>query len=371
MEVRMSRPDCRRSPRLEHLESREVLTAAGPSALQQQTLELLNMARTDPSAMADWVASHLTSSERQTLSYYGVDLQAKLNSIRSATPQPALAWNDLLAQAAQGHSEDMFQQNFQGHAGSNGSSSDQRIDATGYSRAVSSKENAYAYSTSVEDAMEAFMLDWGVSNNGHFNNLMEPGVSPDQANRAVGIGIAETGKTGVGAIVMTQDFDSPKNAKPELLGVAYNDDGSHAYAPGQGRGGVTITAVNEQSGASTSVQTWNQGGYQMALDPGTYNVTASVNGQAIDSRTETIGNDNVKVDYNVTKLMQSPNTTQSPGPSSTRNPGAGSNQIEMAPQSLVQQQLLNQDQFSGATSTVSSLQAVSQNLGLSVSPFSQ
>ena len=81
--------------------------------------------------------------------------------------------------------------------------------------------------------------------------------------------------------------------------------------------------------------------------------------------------DNVKVDYNVTKLMQSPNMTQSPGPSSTRNPGAGSNQIEMAPQSLVQQQLLNQDQFSGATSTVSSLQAVSQNLGLSVSPFSQ
>ena len=366
----MSRPDCRRSPRLERLESREVLTAGGPSPLQQQTLELLNMARTNPAAMADWVASHLTSNERLTLNYYGVDLQAKLNSIRSATPQPPLAWNDLLAQAAQGHSVDMFQHNFQDHSGSDGSSPDQRIDATGYSQAVSSKENAYAYATSVEDAMEAFMLDWGVSNDGHFNNLMQPGVSPDQANREVGVGIVETGKPGVGAIVMTQDFDSPTNAKPELLGVAYNDDGSHAYAPDQGRGDVTITAVNEQTGALTSVQTWDQGGYQMPLDPGTYKLTACVNGQVIDSRMETIRNDNVKVDYNVTELMQSPNTTQSPGPNPTQNPGAGSNQIVMAPQSLVQQQDLNQNQFPGTTSTVSNLQTVSQCLGLSVFPFS-
>ncbi len=367
----MSRPVCRRSPRLERLESREVLTAGGPSALQQQTLELLNMARTSPAATADWVASHLTSSERQTLDYYGVDLQAKLNSIRSATPQPSLAWNDRLAQAAQGHSVDMFEHNFQDHFGSDGSSPDQRIDATGHSRAVSSKENAYAYATSVEDAMEAFLLDWGVSNDGHFNNLMEPGVSPDQANREVGVGIVETGKTGVGAIVMTQDFDSPTNAKPELLGVAYNDDGSHAYALGQGRGDVTITAVNEQTGALTSVQTWDEGGYQMALDPGTYDVTASINGQVIDSRMVTIRNVNVKVDYNVTKLMQSPNTTQSPGPNPTQNPGAGSKQTVMAPQSLVQQQDLNQNQFPGTTATVSNLQSVSQTLGLSFCHFGQ
>ncbi|MBV8558870.1 MAG: hypothetical protein JO116_25295 [Planctomycetaceae bacterium] len=366
----MSRPACRRSPRLEHLESREVLTAGGPSALQQQTLELVNMARTNPAAMADWVASHLTSSEQETLNYYGVNLQAKLNSIRSATPQPPLAWNNLLAQAAQGHSEDMVQNNFQGHTGSDGSSPDQRVKATGYSQAVPSKENAYAYASSVNDAMEAFMLDWGVSSDGHFNNLMQPGVSPDQANREVGIGIVQTGKTGAGAIVMTQDFDSPTNAKPELLGVAYNDDGSHAYEPGEGRGDVTITAVNKQTGASTSVQTWDQGGYQMALDPGKYNVTASVNGKVIDSRTVTIGNDNVEVDYNVTELMQSPNTIQSPVPNPTQNPGAGSNQIVIAPQFLVQQKDLNQNQLLGSTSTVSNLQAVSQSLGLSVSPFS-
>ena len=55
------------------------------------------------------------------------------------------------------------------------------------------------------------------------------------------------------------------------MGVAYNDNaGTGFYQPGEGQGGVQIDAVNLQTGAVSSTQTWDSGGYELALAPGQY-----------------------------------------------------------------------------------------------------
>ena len=96
----MSRPTFRRIIRLETLESRELLTAGGPSAEAQFMLEELNVARTNPAAAAQEFTTNLDANTVASLQYYNTDLNAVRNALSSATPRQPLAWNDQLAQAA-------------------------------------------------------------------------------------------------------------------------------------------------------------------------------------------------------------------------------------------------------------------------------
>src|SRR5512143_2051442 len=76
-EVRMTRLKTRRTLRLEALENRSLLTAAGgPSAQAQYMLELINLARTNPAAVAERVTSNLDANVAATLQHYNVDLNA-------------------------------------------------------------------------------------------------------------------------------------------------------------------------------------------------------------------------------------------------------------------------------------------------------
>ena len=70
-EVRMTRPKFRRSLRFENLETRQLMSAGGPTAQEQYMLELINQARTNPQAAADRVTSNLTPDVVATLNYYG------------------------------------------------------------------------------------------------------------------------------------------------------------------------------------------------------------------------------------------------------------------------------------------------------------
>ncbi len=299
----MARSKFRRAPRFENLESRQLLstgvTSQGPTADAQYMLQLINEARTNPSAAAQFIQSNVTPDIQDTLNYYGVNLQATLQKIGTATPQPPLAWNAQLAQAAQGHSQDMANNGFQSHTGSDGSSPQQRVAQAGYNNANSVGENAYAYSDSVDQAMEAFLVDWGVADDGHRANIQQPGVSSQNAYRDAGIGLASTAPgSSVGPMVVTQDFASQANEQAQVVGVAFHDSqGTGFYAVGQGAGGIQITAVNTQTGQTTSTQTWASGGYAMSLAPGQYQIIASVNNKVIASRTTSIGNVNVEQDF--------------------------------------------------------------------------
>ena len=294
----MARPLSRRNLRFDSLESRQLLTAGGPTAEAQYMLEMINLARTNPTAAAERITTNMTPDIVSTLNYYGVDVNQAKQEISSATPQPPVAWSNLLTNAAQGHSQDMANTKVQSHSGSDGSTINSRINDSGYTNASSAGENAYAYATTVDEAMQAFLFDWGVADKGHRRNLLQPDVSANNAYRDVGIGIVRTNDPKFGPVVITQDFGSQPNEKAQLVGTVFNDNnGNHFYDIGEGAGNVLITATNLATGQSTSVQTWDAGGYQIPLDPGQYRVTASVNNQVVKATNVTINTVNVYHDF--------------------------------------------------------------------------
>lgn len=83
-------------------------------------------------------------------------------------PAPALAWNDLLTQAAAGHSQDMMANNFFSHTGFNGSTLGQRVTAAGYNWS-SVGENIAAGQASINS-----VVDGWIASPGHCANIMNP-----------------------------------------------------------------------------------------------------------------------------------------------------------------------------------------------------
>jgi uncharacterized protein YkwD len=265
----------------------------------------INLARTNPPAAAQRIAADITPDIQATLQHFGVNLSATEQAIASAAPLPPLAWNNQLAQAAQGHSQDMANKQYQSHTGSDGSSPQQRMQQAGYTGASSSAENAYAYASSVEESMQAFLIDWGVPDNGHRNNLLQPGVSAQNSYRDVGIGLVQTSSSTFGPLVVTQDFGAQPNSPAQVVGVAYNPaNGDPYYESNEGAANVQIDAVNLKTGQVTSTQTGAFGGYQMALAPGSYRLIASVNDDVIKTVDITVGNTNIEQDFTLNGAWQ-------------------------------------------------------------------
>jgi uncharacterized protein YkwD len=95
---------------------------------------------------------------------------------------PPLVMNPLLRQAAQAHSEDMLDNNFFSHTGSNGSSHGQRISATGY-RAATTGENIAAGRSTADATMNQWM-----NSSGHCRNLMSADFTEIGVGHANGSG---------------------------------------------------------------------------------------------------------------------------------------------------------------------------------------
>jgi uncharacterized protein YkwD len=305
----MARFQFRRSLRFENLEARQLMSSGGPTDQEQYMLQLLNEARTNPAAAAAQVtsASNLNADVQATLKFYNVNLQQVAQTIGTATPQPPLAWNQDLANAAQGQSQYEADTQTQTHTGSGGSTTEQRIEAAGYTNPTSSGENTYAFATSVLESMQAFLIDWGVPSDGHRINIQQPGVSAQNAYTSVGIGDVQTSASNpsFGPMVITQDFGSQANTQAQVVGVAYSDNaGTGFYLPGEGQGGVQIDAVNLQTGAVSSTQTWDSGGYELPLAPGQYRLIASLNNNVIQSSNITVNNVNIEQDFILTNPQQ-------------------------------------------------------------------
>jgi len=338
----MSRPSFRRTMTLESLEKREVLSAA-PDGLRQYALELINLARTNPSGAADWITAHADDKVQRDVAHFGVDLNQELSQIRAAPAQPPLAWSDALGVAAQGQSQDQADHNFQGHNGSDGSDLSARLNRVGYGDLISAGEDAFAYAKSVDHSMAAFLIDWGFTGNNkpHRQNILQNGVSAADAFSEVGIGIVHTGNDGtattVGPNVVTIDFGRPKNGQPQVLGVAYDDkNGNGSYDLDEGHAGVHIHAVNLDTQASADVDTAGGGGYQFPLAPGKYELTATVGGSVVGRQDVTMGTQNLKVDFNLTNpTVVAPATPTQPATAvattATTDPSASTPTPALAP----------------------------------------
>ncbi|HEY7117985.1 MAG TPA: CAP domain-containing protein [Tepidisphaeraceae bacterium] len=267
-----------RPVKLETLESRTLLSAAGPTPREQQMLEFLNRLRAHPAQELPLILNSKDPDIQRALSFFKVDRKALANQWTSLSAVPPLAWNDQLAKAGKDHNQRMIASDQQSHQLPGEEPLLGRVQRAGYRDASFVGENVFAFMDSVPYGHAGFAVDWGDGPHGiqnppgHRENLMA-GMFDE-----VGISIADapTGKA-VGPLVVSEDFGSRRGQQPFLLGTVYDDKNRDGcYTPGEALPDVTVIASGKAGTFVTTSMT--AGGYQMQLPPGTYSVTASGGG---------------------------------------------------------------------------------------------
>ena len=138
--------------------------SAGPAASSPST--------ESPSAPAP------TATATCGLSNFATAALTRINQLRATgascgargvfAPTTALAWSNLLTQAAEGHSSDMASVNFFSHTSSDGRTLAPRVSATGYTWLTLGENIAAGYAT-----IDSVMDGW-IASDGHCANLMSP-----------------------------------------------------------------------------------------------------------------------------------------------------------------------------------------------------
>jgi uncharacterized protein YkwD len=119
------------------------------------------------------IKTELTESDKNELlalvnKYRATGCQCGSEYQASTSP---VVWNEVLEQAANGHSNDMNKNNFLQHVGSNGSTLGSRLVAVSYLYVVAAENIAKGYNTPA-----AVMQGW-INSEGHCKNIMNTQVS--------------------------------------------------------------------------------------------------------------------------------------------------------------------------------------------------
>src|SRR4051794_10805393 len=145
----MTRSFRRRTPMLERLETRQVLSGvSGLSSDKQYVLELINLVRTNPTAAANRLTANLSSDVQATIQSYGLSVDGLKSKMANATPQPPVAYSATLDSVAQGQSQYEADTSNQTHQGPGGVGLGGRFAAAGYASPLTEGENTYAYAQS-------------------------------------------------------------------------------------------------------------------------------------------------------------------------------------------------------------------------------
>lgn len=269
-------------------------------------LELVNKARSNPLAEAN---------------QFGIDLNQGLAAgTLSDSPKQPLAFNLALIDSSREHSEWMLDTNTFSHTGAGGSRAGERMSAAGYDFTGSwawGENLAWQGTTGTPNvtSMVTAQHEGLFRSSGHRKNLL------NGTFKEVGIGIIEGGFKGYNAVMTTQNF-AKSGSDSFLTGVVFDDDvkDDDFYTVGEGLGGIRVEATRRSDNQTFSTQTFGSGGYQIALDSGTYDVAFSGGnlGQVIE-QTVTIGTQNIKLDL-ATDQLPSPSVPQDPIPPTQPTP---------------------------------------------------
>ena len=267
-----------------------------PTAQEQYMLEIVNRARANPTAEGLRLKSTTDPDILAAYAFFHVDTAGMAAEFAGYPVRPPLAFNANLIASARAHSQDMARNDFQGHTGTDGSSLVTRVASAGYTGWNALAENVYAYAESVFYGHAGFNVDWGQPDLGHRMNIMN--FSPaGTVYTEVGIGIVpeSSPNTGVGPLVVTEDFGR-RSGQLFVVGVVYSDvDHDGFYGVGEGLGGVTIT-TSQGNSAYTSAS----GGYAVPLAASGGGVTVRAEGGVLgpaQERTVVLAGTNVKVDF--------------------------------------------------------------------------
>ncbi len=295
----------------------QLYNSGDPSQDEQYYLELLNRARMNPPAAGVEISNTTDPDVSSEFNYWATQdaNEPTRASIKSdfATYQPKqpLAMNASLLAAARAHSQDMLDNNYQGHQGTDGSFPADRAQKAGYPSLYPGYppyvgENAAAYANSVYNAYAGWLIDFGIPNDtqwGHRNNCLEFRGGSDTINPGYtecGPGMIPNPGGGypatTGPLVSTLDLGDA--GKHFILGAVYNDQNKNGrYDPGEGMAGVRI----DVAGASYYAVSATQGGYAIPYSGPNGSVTVTASGGAFPTPvTKTIDfeGENVKVDFN-------------------------------------------------------------------------
>jgi Ca2+-binding RTX toxin-like protein len=255
---------------MECLEPRRLLAAAYPSALEQYFVELINRARANPAGEA---------------ARTGYDLNEGLPAgTISSSPKQPLAINPYLTDAARRHSQWMIDADVFSHDGPGAIGPEQRMAEAGYVfsgnwtwgenlgwRGNTGSIDATLTTSQIHDNL---YTDEDIPGRGHRLSMMNENFR--EVGPGVVTGVMTSGFNGYNAVVASVDF-AKSGSGVYLTGVAYTDGvaNDNFYTVGEGLGGVTVTATRAGDGATFSTGTFESGGYTLAVDAGTYTVTAS------------------------------------------------------------------------------------------------
>ncbi|MFL6590435.1 MAG: CAP domain-containing protein [Chthoniobacterales bacterium] len=292
------------SPTVPDVPNSQLYSIGSPTNDEQYYLELINRARANPTAEGIRLATTTDSSVQGAYSALGVNLVLMQSQFALIPPAAPLSMNSTLLTAARAHTQNMLQNNYQGHTGPDGVLTTRLASYTAVNGNWSIGENVYAYSKSVWYGHAGFQVDWGgtaatggmQSPPGHRENIHSATF------REIGVGVvlgSNGGSTGVGPQLVTQDFGTQGGLLPFVTGVVYRDlNGNGFYDPGEGLSGVTVTIPNSNYYAVTA----SSGGYSVPVPGnGSYPVTFSGGGVPTTQKTATVvGGQNVKTDYVVT-----------------------------------------------------------------------
>src|SRR5256714_7939837 len=288
----------------------QLYSIGNPTNEEQYYLELINRARANPTAEGVRLATTTDANVLSAYTAFAVNLVLMQSQFVLIAPAPPLSMNATLTNAARAHSQNMLQNNYQGHNGPDGSITTRLAGYTSGANGWSIGENVYAYSKSVWYGHAGFEVDWGgsaatggmQSPPGHRQNIHSTTF------REIGIGVvlgSAGGSGGVRPQLVTQDFGTVGGLLPFVTGVVYRDLNSNGfYDPGEGIGGVTVTIANVNSYAITA----NSGGYSVPVPgSGNYTVTFSGGSAPTTQKAVSISNgQNAKADYVVTGSAPTP-----------------------------------------------------------------
>lgn len=281
-----------------------------PTVTEQYELALINNARANPQAEVNRLANDPSWPATPGLNEGVIASEPAI----TPDPKPPLAFNLDLIDSATLHSQwqitnqtfshdegtvdDIARDIAAGYVFVNGQYGGENI---GILTNTDANPSAAALEAEAGFFIDGMNLDPGV---GHRENLLDAGYNE------IGLGLVDGSLMG-GNSVITEDFANAGNGS-FLTGFAINDvDQTGQYAPGEGLGGVTITATRTSDNMVFSTTTWAAGGYTLPLAPGTYVVTAS--GGNIGNpapQTVTIGATNVEADF--IEVVQPPATPTAP-----------------------------------------------------------
>jgi hypothetical protein len=273
---------------------------AHPDAQEQQIIWLMNRARANPQAEADWLLSTPAPEVALARDFFKIDSILLEREMDAYKARPPAAFDVRLYRAALAHDLNLIARDSQDHDGQY-----DRVVEAGFKCQGGSgyffRGNVFSFSENGLNTHAAWNIDWGGPeggmqvDRGHRMGVMS--VDGDLTNVGIAMVAENVKDTLVGPYVTTANYchaaGAPDHYNRFLVGAVWEDKNSNQmYDPGEGIPGVK---VSPQKGEYYAV-TGHAGGYTVPITrPGRYQVTFS--GPVSGFRTVEIGQTSALLDF--------------------------------------------------------------------------